>query len=294
MLKASDNDHQALFTSWGRLLLDLLLLGSGGVIFAVGVNSILVPHHFAIGGVAGLSLIANTLFPALNLGLLYLLINLPLFLTAWMVVGRRFFFYSLIGTAMLSLSVALVHWQIVLEDRLLAAILAGVLCGAGAGIGLRSSGSQGGLDILSVVLLKRFSINIGSTVMAVNTAVLLLVGLFYSLEAVLYTLVALYVSARVIDLVVTGLSRRKAVFIISPRWREISGEILLGNQRGATILEGRGAFTGKSEQIIYTVVSIAKLGELKRLVMRHDPNAFVVVNDTQEVINNRIGNQPQW
>lgn len=289
-----NNDNQALFTSWGRLLLDLIMLGVGGVIFALGVNSLLVPRHFAIGGVAGLALIINNFCPALNLGLLYLLINLPLFVTAWMVVGRRFFFYSLIGTAVLSLAVARVHWQITLEDRLLAAILAGGLCGAGAGISLCSSGSQGGLDILSVVLLKRFSINIGSTVLAVNTAVLLLVALFYSLEAVLYTLVALYVSARMIALIVTGLRQRKAVFIISPHWPEISREILQDNQRGATILEGRGGFTGKGEQIIYTVVSIAELGELKRLVLRHDPHAFVVVSDTQEVINQRIGNQPPW
>ncbi|NTV14615.1 MAG: YitT family protein [Desulfobulbaceae bacterium] len=284
----------ALFTSWQRLLLDLLLLTIGGVIFAVGVNSILAPRHFAIGGVAGLSLIINNLFPALNLGLLYLLINLPLFVTAWMVVGRRFFFYSLIGTSLLSLAMALVHWQITLDDRLLAAILAGVLCGAGAGISLRSAGSQGGLDILSVVLLKRFSINIGSTVLAVNIAVLLLVALFYTLEAVLYTLVALYVSARVIALVVTGLSQRKAVIIISPRWREISGEILQENRRGATILKGRGAGNGKDKQIIYSVVSIAELGAIKRLVLRHDPNAFMVVSDTQEVIDHRIGNQPPW
>lgn len=292
----NDNHHdrQALFTSWRRLLLDLLLLGAGGVIFAIGVNSILVPRHFAIGGIAGLSLIINNFFPALNLGLLYLLINLPLFVTAWMVVGRRFFFYSLIGTALLSLAVALVHWRIDLDDRLLAAILAGVLCGAGAGIALRSSGSQGGLDILSVALLKKFSIDIGNTVLAVNTAVLLLVALFYSLEAVLYTLVALYVSARVIALVVTGLSQRKTVLIISSQWREIVAEILKGSQRGATILEGRGGFSGRPEQIVYTVVSLAELAEVKRLVLRHDPDAFMVVGDTQEVINHRIGNQPRW
>ncbi|HSH12182.1 MAG TPA: YitT family protein, partial [Desulfurivibrionaceae bacterium] len=106
------NGLKALFSSWPRLLLDLLLLGGGGVIFAIGVNSILVPYHFAIGGVAGLSLIINNFFPTLNLGLLYLLINLPLFVMAWMVVGRRFFFYSLLGTVMLSLAVALIHWQI--------------------------------------------------------------------------------------------------------------------------------------------------------------------------------------
>jgi uncharacterized membrane-anchored protein YitT (DUF2179 family) len=288
------NHHHSLFSSWRQLLLDLLLLAVGGVIFALGVNSLLVPRHFAIGGIAGLSLIINNFFPALNLGLLYLLINLPLFVTAWMVVGRRFFFYSLIGTVMLSLTVALVHWRIDLEDRMLSAILAGLLCGAGAGLGLRSSGSQGGLDILSVVLLKRFSINIGNTVLAVNAAVLLLVALFYSLEAVLYTLVVLYVSARVIDLIVTGLSQRKTVLIISSRWREILGEILQDPQRGATILEGRGGFSARAEQIILSVVSIAELGEIKRLVMRHDPTAFVVVSDTHEVINQRIGNQPPW
>jgi len=283
-----------LFSTWRRLLLDLLLLSSGGVIFAVGVNSILVPRQFAIGGIAGLSLIVNKFLPALNLGLLYLLINLPLFVTAWMVVGRRFFYYSLLGTTLLSLAIALVHWQIPLDDPLLSAILAGLLCGAGAGICLRSSGSQGGLDILSVVLLKRFAINIGSTVLAVNLAVLLLVALFYTLAAVLYTLVALYVSARVLALVVTGLSQRKAVLIISPRWREITGEILRDGLRGATILEGRSAHTGRIEQIIYTVVGLTELGKLKRLVIGIDPNAFVVVSDTQEVIDQRIGNQPQW
>jgi len=288
------NTPHSLFTSWRRLLLDLLLLGMGGVIFAVGVNSILAPRHFAIGGVAGLSLIINNLVPALNLGLLYLLINLPLFVTAWMVVGRRFFFYSLIGTSMLALAMALIHWQITLDDRLLAAILAGVLCGTGAGISLRSAGSQGGLDILSVVLLKRFAINIGSTVLAVNISVLLLVALFYPLEAVLYTLVALYVSAKVIALIVTGLSQRKALTIISPRWREISQEMLRDGQRGATILEGSGGFTGQNKKIIYAVISIAELGEVKRLILRHDPDAFVVVSDTQEVVDQRIGNQPQW
>jgi uncharacterized membrane-anchored protein YitT (DUF2179 family) len=172
--------------------------------------------------------------------------------------------------------------------------LAGVLCGAGAGISLLSCGSQGGLDILSVVLLQRFSINIGSTVLAVNVAVLLLVALFYSLVAVLYTLVALYVSARVIAMIVTGLNQRKAVFIISERWREISAEILRDGHGAATILEGRGAFTGRAEQVIYTVVTLADLGQLKRMVTQLDPDAFVVVSDTQEVINPRIGNQPRW
>ena len=288
------NNTQTLFTSWRRLLLDLLLLAGGGVIFAIGVNSVLAPRHFAIGGIAGLSLIINNFYPTLNLGILYLLINLPLFVTAWMVVGRRFFFYSLIGTALLALAMSLIHWQITLDDQLLAAILAGVLCGTGAGIALRSSGSQGGLDILSVVLLRRFAINIGSTVLAVNLVVLLLVALFYSLAAVLYTLVALYVSARVLELVVTGLNRRKAVFIISSHWREISQEILRDGQRGATLLTGRDASTDLTKEIIYTVVSLTGLGELKRLILRIDPDAFVVVSDTQEVIDQRIGNQPQW
>jgi uncharacterized membrane-anchored protein YitT (DUF2179 family) len=94
--------------------------------------------------------------------------------------------------------------------------------------------------------------------------------------------------------VVTGLSQRKAVFIISPECRQISKEILKDIRRGVTVLDGKGGYSGRPEQILYTVVTLTELGDLKRLIANIDPDAFVVISDTLEVINYRIGNQPHW
>jgi len=97
-----------------------------------------------------------------------------------------------------------------------------------------------------------------------------------------------------INLVVTGLSQRKAVYIISPRWEEISREIMEKIQRGVTIIGGRGGYTGREEQILYTVITFRELSRLKQLLSVIDPDAFLVVTDTLEVMGHRIGTQPHW
>ena len=96
------------------------------------------------------------------------------------------------------------------------------------------------------------------------------------------------------DLVVTGLSQRKAIFIISPRWEEISRGILEEIHRGVTILRGEGGYSHNEQQILYTVVNFRELGTLKQIVRRNDPEAFVVITETTEVMGHRIGNQPHW
>lgn len=285
---------QPLFTTPGRLILDICLITVGSILCAIAINGILIPQHFATSGITGLSLILHRQFPAINLAWIYILINVPLFALAWMAVGRRFFCYSILGALSLSLAVAVVHVPIHLEDKILSALLGGIISGAGVGITLRSSGSQGGMDILSIMLLKRFSISIGNTILFFNFFVLLLVAFQYSLEAVLYTLIVIYVSAKIVNIVITGLSQRKAVFIVSKEWQQISKEILRDIKRGVTILEGEGGYTGKKEHILYTVVIFREIGQLKRIIQQIDPDAFVVISDTLEVVNYRIGNQPHW
>ena len=147
---------------------------------------------------------------------------MPLFLAGWFFISRRFFFYSIAGTIIFSGAVAWVDVGVIpVQDKLLAAILAGLILGTGSGIILKSMGSAGGTDILSVILLQRFSIRLGTTRLAFNVLVLAAAALLFSVEDALYTLIYLYVSAQIVDLVVTGLSQRKAIFIISPRWQEI-------------------------------------------------------------------------
>lgn len=293
-MTGKEKKHQALIESPGQVLRDLFLIISGSLISAVAINGILIPQHFVTGGVTGLAMILNSKIPFLKLEWIYFLMNIPLFAMAWMAVGRRFFFYSIIGMIALSMSVAFVHVQINLQDRMLSALLAGIIIGTGTGITLKSSGSQGGMDILSIMLLKRYSISLGNTILTLNFIVLALVAFFYSLEALLYTLIVLYVSSKIVNIIVSGLSQRKSVIIISSKWKEISDEILKDIRRGVTIIQGRGGYTGNNENVIYTVVTLPELGAMKNIINRLDPNAFVVINNTLEVINYRIGNQPHW
>jgi len=279
------------FVNIGRNM-GLLILGS--LVCAAAINGILVPHRFVSGGVTGLALVIHYLFPVISVAWVYFLANIPLFIAGWFFISRRFFIYSTIGMLVFAGAIAVVDIDIPVQDKLLAAILAGLLQGAGSGIILKSAGSAGGTDILSVILLQRFSIRLGTTVLGFNILVLSAAALFFSLEDALYTLIYLYVSTKIVDLVVTGLSQRKAIFIISPQWERISARILTEIHRGVTILRGQGAYSAREQQILYTVVTFQELANLKQIVRKEDANAFVVVSDTTEVMGHRIGNQPHW
>jgi len=123
-------EPQPLILSWKNFLWNLLLISAGSLLCAVAVNGIMLPQHFVTGGITGLALILHTAFPDFSVALFFILLNIPLFLLAWMSVGRRFFFYSVIGLAALTAAIALVQVRIPLEDRLLSALLAGIISGA--------------------------------------------------------------------------------------------------------------------------------------------------------------------
>lgn len=278
----------------GQVLRNLVLMTLGSLLCAVAVNGILIPHQFFGAGFTGISLVIHYLAPSLPIAVLYFILNVPLFALGWMYVGRRFFLYSIAGMLIFSGALAFTHVSLPVYDKLLSALLAGIIMGMGSGIILRSLGSGGGLDILSVILMKRFSIRLGTSILTFNVFVLAAGAILFSLEMALYTLVFLFGSSYMVNLVVTGLSQRKAVFIISPQWEEISQEIMEKIQRGVTIIGGRGGYTGREEQILYTVITFRELSRLKQLISVIDPDAFVVVTDTLEVMGHRIGTQPHW
>lgn len=278
-----------------RLVLwNLTLITFGSVLCAVAINGILIPRRFVSGGLVGLALLIRYLLSFPSVGWIYFLFNIPLFLLGWMYVGRRFFVYSIAGLFIFSLSLAWIKVSVPVHDMLLSSLLAGIITGTGSGIILRSLGSAGGLDILSIILMRRFSIRLGSTILTFNALILAAAAIFLSLEKALYTLVFLYISSSMINLVVTGLSQRKAVLIISHQWEKISSEIREKLQRGVTIIAGRGGYSGQEAQILYSVVTFQELSRLKQLIKSIDPGAFVVVTGTLEVMGHRIGNQPHW
>ena len=273
---------------------NLGLMSLGSALCAVAINGILIPQQFYGAGFAGVSLVIHYLVPTLPVAALYFILNVPIFALGWMYVGRRFFLYSIAGMLIFTSALAWVHVSLPVHDKILSALMAGIIIGVGSGVILRSLGSSGGLDILSVILLKRFSIRLGTTILAFNSLILGAGAILFSLDRALYTLIFIFVTSYVVNLVVTGLSQRKAVFIISPQWEEISHEIMDKIQRGVTIIGGRGGYTGRDERILYTVITFRELSQLKQLIHGIDSDAFVVVTDTLEVIGHRIGNQPHW
>ena len=276
------------------IIWNLLLISVGSIICAAAIKGILIPEQFLAGGITGLALLLHYILPSLPVGVIYFLLNIPLFLIGWLFVGRRFFFYSLAGLFIFS-AVMLYPFPIFkIKDMILAALTAGIVTGTGAGIILRSLGSAGGLDILSVILFKKFSIRLGTTVMVFNVLLMIAAALRIPLEMVLYTLIYLYVTSHFVNLVVTGLSQRKAIMIISPQWEEISQAIINSLQRGVTVVRGEGGFSGQERRILYSVMTFQELARLKELIRKIDSEAFVVVTDTLEVMGKRIGNQPHW
>lgn len=277
-----------------QIFLNGVLLVVGSIICAVAVNGILIPQNFLSSGFTGASLIIHYLVPTLSVGVIYLLLNIPVFIAGWSMVGKRFFFYSVAGTVIYSLALTVVRIDISIENKILSALLAGIIYGTGSGIILRSYGSAGGTDILAVILQKLMSIQVGTTSLAVNCLILVSASLLFSLEDALYTLAYIYVSAHFMNLVVVGLSKRKAVMIISDHWDNISREILKKDRRGVTIIEGTGGYKKDDKRIIYSVVTFQDLPQLKKMISKIDPKAFVVVMDTLEVMGARMGNQPHW
>jgi uncharacterized membrane-anchored protein YitT (DUF2179 family) len=277
-----------------QILWNLCLIALGSVLCAVGINGILVPRQFLSGGFTGLALIIHYVSPALPLGVVYFVLNIPNFAFGWKFVGRRFFLYSAVGMFIFSAAIQSIHLTLPVYDQLPSALLAGIVIGVGSGIILKSFGSAGGTDILSVTLLKIFSVRLGSTILAFNGIILVASAFIFSLEKALYTLIYLYITSSMVNLVVTGLNQRKAVYIISPKWKEISQRIMEEIQRGVTIIKGQGGFSGQEQQILYTVITFRELARLKQLVRSEDPEAFVVVSETLEVMGQRVGNQPHW
>ena len=276
------------------IIWNLALITVGCILCAAAIKGILIPREFLAGGVTGLSLLIYYITPVLPIGVIYFILNIPLFIVGWMFVGQRFFWYSIAGVIFFSAVMLPAYPVIPIQDMILAALTAGIITGVGSGIILRSLGSAGGLDILSVVLFKKFSIRPGTFVLAFNALLMIAAAVRIPLEMILYTLIFMYVTSYCVNMIVTGLSQRKAVMIISPQWQKIAREIRERLQRGVTLVRGEGGYSGQELHILYSVITFTELSRFKEMIRNIDPEAFVVVTETLEVMGRRIGNQPHW
>ncbi|MDD5722801.1 MAG: YitT family protein [Syntrophales bacterium] len=172
--------------------------------------------------------------------------------------------------------------------------MASLIHGVDSWIILKSLGSSGGTDILAVIFPQSFSVQLGATKLIFNVLVLVAAALLFSLEAALYALIYLYIVTRIVDLVVTGLHKRKRFFIVSPNGETISRRILGEVHRGVTILRGKGAYSEQEKQVLYAVINFREMPRLKKNIRSENPDVVVVVSYITGVMGHRIGNQIQW
>ncbi|MEG1610006.1 MAG: YitT family protein [Bilophila sp.] len=273
---------------------NLFLLTTGCFLFALGLKAIAIPHAFISGGVFGTAMLLNYTTGTLSPAVWNILLNIPIFIIGWLFLGRRFVLYSLYGLTVASLAVQFLTMTIAFNDPILAAIASGCICGLGLGIALHSIGCDGGLTIISIALHQRYGISIGKFSLFYNLTLFILAFSMYNEDNVLYSLIMIYVYTRMMDYVSTIFNQRKMVLIISSNHEPIGRAIISLLHRGVTLLNGSGGFTGVSRPVILTVVHNYQIKMLEEIIFQFDKKAFVIIENTLNVLGKGFSRQKQY
>ena len=265
----------------------LLKIIVGSAIFSLGFNLFLEPHGFNAGGLSGLAQILVTLTGFGSVGLITAIINLPLFIFSGKWIGKKFFWGSLFGMAVLSGTLELFSFLPVPQvDPLLSTLYGGAICGIGLGMVFISGASTGGSDIIVRLLQRKWQhVPIGTINIIFDATVAVLTGIvFNDITSTLYTGVTVFISGKVIDMVVYSFDYSRVVIIISDMYEQIADQIFTKLDRGVTYLDGEGAYSHTEKKVILTAVKKHQIAELKAMVSEIDQNAFVIVQEAHQVL----------
>lgn len=271
----------------GIKIRNVLFILIGAAIFGFGLVHFNMQNNLAEGGFTGITLLLYFLF-SIDPSYSNLILNIPLFFIGWKLLGRTTFFYTIIGTVSLSVFLWIFQrFQINMplrEDLTLAALFAGVFIGIGLGIIFRYGGTTGGVDIIARLAHKYWGWGMGRTMFLFDFCVIAVSLIYLDYKEAMYTLVAVFVGAKVIDFMQDGAYSAKGATIISDKNDEIADKILKEMDRGVTILKGMGSFTKQDRNILYCVVGRNEIFRLKSVITSVDPHAFVAVSDVHDVL----------
>lgn len=272
---------------FGLRVKNILLILIGSAIFSFGLVHFNIQNELGEGGFTGITLLLLYLFdwdPAV----MNIVLNIPVLLVGWRILGRNTFIYSLLGIVGVSVFIRTFQMYMIeidlANDLTLASLFAGVFIGIGLGIIFRYGGTTGGVDIIARLVNKYLGWSMGRA-MFVFDAVVILVSVVTYLNSIkgMYTLVAVFVGAKVIDFIQEGAYAARGTTIISEKSDEIAKQVLQQMDRGVTVLEGRGSFSGAKRDVLYCVIGKNEIVRLKTLIDRIDPHAFVAVSHVHDV-----------
>jgi len=265
------------------IALDLLIIVVGSFISAFGLNMVSIPAGLLSGGLTGISQIIHHFIP-INVGVFYFILNTPLLIIGHKFLGKKFSFYTILGTVCLSFFLFIIPVEHIWTDNiLLSAIFGGVLNAVGCGLVLRIGGSQGGMDILSRVIAKHKNITIGKSNLIINGCIVIISGFIYGSEIALFTIIFIFTSMKTYDIILNHVDRI-SLLIVTDKGNDVSDAITHVLHRGTTLWNGSGGYTHKDKTVLFCVIMKGEMQQLKKIVKEVDPSAFVTIISTQNVI----------
>jgi len=267
------------------LILDYAQIVIGSFIGALSLTMFLVPNKLAAGGVSGISTVLHYVF-GLPVGWTMLVLNIPLFLAGVAFLGKSVGIKTLIGSLLFSFFTEFsADFPVPTQDLILSTVYGGVVLGLGLGLVFRGRGSTGGTDLASMILHHFIpSISEGQGILIIDFFVIVLSGLVFNWELAMYAWISLFISSKVIDLILEGFDYAKAVYIISAKADEVASKILTELDRGVTLFKAKGGYSLEEKNVLLCVITRFEISKLKSLVHHTDPKAFVIIHDVHEVL----------
>ena len=265
------------FAAYAQMVVGCLIGGAAYPLF-------LVPGKIAPGGLTGVATILNHLFN-LPVGMTSLIMNIPLFILGYRAMGRVFVFRSFVATILFSVAIDAIQLPAATVDPMLGTIFGGLLLGVGLGLIIRGGATTGGTDMIARMVHQRFQfITVGMFLLLIDCCVVLAAAFFIGTTEALYALICIFVSSKMIDTVMLGMTSNKACFIITDAWESVTQRIFADLDRGVTHLTARGAYSGMERPVILCVTSPQEVARLKNLVNEEDEQAFMFITDAHEAL----------
>lgn len=267
---------------------DYMLILIGAALSAFALVNVLVPNSILDGGVNGISIIISMLTD-FRLSILVFSINIPFIYIGFKNLGKDFLIKTLFSIAFFSLFLEIFHHidYILTDDHILATVYGSVILGLGVGLVIKNGGCLDGTESLGIVLSKKTNISVGQFVLICNIIIFSIAGIFYGIDRALFSMLAYFITSRIVDMLQEELVKAKAAMIICENGKEMSYKIFSKIGRTCTIMEGNGLITGKKD-ILYCVLTRIEVFELKKLVLSQDKKAFITITDVSEIIGNHI------
>ncbi|MCJ1910066.1 YitT family protein [Planococcus ruber] len=265
-------------------LYNWLIIFAGSILLGFAFNMFLLPHEILSGGVTGIAMIFSLMLP-LNAGIWLFVLNIPILILGWMKLGKMFILNSIYSVAVTSISMLYIPVMKVTEDVLLSSVFGGVLVGIGVGFIIRSYGSTGGFDVIGLLLTMKRDIPLGFMVFGLNSLVVFVSGFIFTWELAMYTMASIYITGLVVDRIHTRHIKLN-MQVVTSKGDEVKKHLLENLYRGITVTDGEGAYSGNKVKILHSVITRYELAYVRPLIKEVDPDAFVSISETMEVMGN--------